>query len=185
MLEQKQKVKLVSAPRVVVLDGEEALINIGENYPIPLYEHSKDTGLLYISGYQETKIGIILRVTPHIIGDNKVMLNLHPEVSEISGYIGPNDERPVTSTKEVNTSVSVTNGDTILMGGMIKEQVTTNDNRVPLLGNVPLLGRLFSYKSKVFSRTELLIFLTPHIINKENKVIVSASAQAEGEGGRD
>jgi len=168
MIETKTKVKLISAPRLAVMDGEEALINIGENYPIPLYEHSKDTGLLYVSGYQETKIGIILRVTPYYQEDgDKIMLDLHPEVSEITGYVGPNNERPITSTKEVDTTVTIANGNTIIIGGLMKEETTYNNNQVPFLGNVPFIGSLFRYKGKVVSKTELLIFLSPHIIDKE------------------
>lgn len=169
MLESNTKVKIISSPRVSALDGEEAFINIGTNFPIPLYEHSQQTGVQYISGYQEVKIGIILKVTPYLSGDNRIMLNLHPEVSEITSYVGPNNERPVTSTKEVSTSVSVINGGTIIIGGLIKDTDTVVETHVPVLGKIPFFGAPFHYKSKVKSRNELLIFLTPHVITKETE----------------
>jgi type IV pilus assembly protein PilQ len=167
MLNSKTDTKIISSPRVSATDGEEALINVGVNYPIPMYERTADSGSQYISGYEEIKIGVILRVTPYTVGDNRIMLKLHPEVSEISGYTGPNNERPITSTKEVSTSVSVVSGSTIIIGGLMKEDITDNKNQVPFLGSIPFLGAPFRYKEKTTAKTELLIFLTPHIIRKD------------------
>jgi|GEM_PF-1695053 len=174
MLEKTKKTQVISAPRVSTMDGEEAMINVGKNYPIPTYEHSSQTGVEYISGYQEEKVGIILRVTPYLVGENRIMLNLHPEVSDIFGFVGPNNERPVVSISEVSTNVSVVDGGTIIIGGMIRQEVDNVDSHVPLLGSIPFFGAPFHYKSKVTSKTELLIFLTPHIISKDSEKLDSS-----------
>ena len=167
-LQQNTNTNIISAPKVAVVDGEEALINVGTNYPIPQYELNRETGQLFVSGYQIEKIGIILRVTPYAIGDGKVMMRLHPEVSEISGYVGQYKDRPITTTKEVSTTITVSDMDTVVIGGLIKENKSKNKNSVPFLGKIPLLGKLFTYDDNSTDRTELLLFVTPHISKVHN-----------------
>ncbi len=172
LLQQRKKVTLISSPRVAVVHGEEATISVGTSYPIPEYSYNSLNGQPIVSGYQEQKIGIILRVTPYLEEDGKdILMQLHPEVSEITSFVGPNNERPVVSTKEIDTSVRVHDGHTIVMGGLIKDQITTINNRVPFLGSIPILGAPFQYKSKAYTRTELLIFITPHIITTVDEMV--------------
>lgn len=182
LLQQENKTKVISSPRVSAMNGEEAMINVGQNFPIPMYQTSSETGTQYISGYQEIKIGIILKVTPNLIGGNRILLNLHPEISAIDGYVGPNNERPITATKEVTTSVSVMDGGTIIIGGLIKDEETLYESHVPFLGKVPVLGSVFSNKNKKMSKTELVIFLTPHIISKDKEMLTYAPEQQSIEG---
>jgi len=97
--------------------------------------------------------------------DGSITMYLEPEVSNQSGSTGPNDERPIISTNEVKTLVTVADGATIVLGGLRKKDNTDTRHSVPILGQVPLLGKLFTYESRDYENKELLIFLTPRIVD--------------------
>ncbi len=169
LLDEKDKSNLLSAPHIATLEGEEASIVVGTNIPIPIYERNEETGSMEITGYEEKETGIVLRVTPHIVGVQKIMLRLHPEVSELTGqFVGPNNERPITSSREAETTITVRDGDTVIMAGLIRENIVEQDHKVPLLGYIPFLGAPFRYKSSTVDRTELIIFVTPRIIKNND-----------------
>lgn len=165
-LDTKTRVKLIASPQVAAMDGQEAEIIIGDKVPIPLYERNASTGNLEVSGYQIEDIGTVLKVTPVINNDNTVTLKIHPEVSEITDYTGPNDERPIVSSREITTVFTVQDSKTIVLGGLRKQTLSNAFKRVPLLGRIPLVGRLFRYNDDSDERTELLIFITPHILEE-------------------
>jgi type IV pilus assembly protein PilQ len=169
-LDSKTKVKLIATPQVAARSGETAQIIIGDKIPIPTYERSKETGSMEVTGYEYENVGILLKVIPFVNSDNSVTLNIHPEVSEITGYTGPNDERPIVSTREITTVFTVVDGETIVLGGLKKQTITASENKVPFLGNIPLLGRaLFTYKGDSDERKELLLFITPHVLDNPKK----------------
>ncbi|MCQ9205837.1 MAG: secretin and TonB N-terminal domain-containing protein [Omnitrophica bacterium] len=168
-IETHDKSNLLSAPHIATLDGEEASINVGEIIPIPTYERNSETGTIEITGYQELEVGVILRVTPYVMGDEKVMLVLHPEVSELTDRaVGPNGERPIVTVRQAKTTVNVRDGETVVIGGLLKDNIVEDDHRVPFLGDIPFLGAVFRYTSKSVDKRELLIFVTPHIIREAN-----------------
>jgi general secretion pathway protein D len=169
-LDSKSKLKLIATPQVAARSGETAQIIIGDKIPIPTYERSKETGSMEVTGYEYENVGILLKVIPFVNSDNSVTLNIHPEVSEITGYTGPNDERPIVSTREITTVFSVADGETIVLGGLKKQTSSTSVSKVPFLGNIPLLGRaLFTYKDDSDERKELLLFITPHVLDNPKK----------------
>jgi len=170
--DSKTRTTLIASPSVATGDGEAAEIIIGDKVPIPLYERAKDTGIMSVSGYQDENVGVLLRVTPVINNDNTVTLKIHPEVSEITGYTGPNNERPIVSTREVTTSFTLENGKTIVLGGLMKKIITNTERRVPFLGHIPMLGRIFTYHDDEDTRKELLVFITPHILGESENVSV-------------
>lgn len=165
-LDTKTKTSLIASPSIATRDGEEAEIVIGDKVPIPLYERNEQTGTIEITGYQNENIGVLLRVTPIINNDNTVTLKVHPEVSEITSYTGPNNERPVVSTREVTTMFTVESGKTIVLGGLTKKTVSNSLHKVPFFGNIPILGKIFTFKDDSDTRKELLIFITPSILNE-------------------
>jgi len=168
-LNTNTKINIISNPRVATREGEESEIVVADKTPIPLYERNKETGQFEISGYQDLNIGVVLKVIPIINSDNTVTLKMNPQVSQATGKaVGPNNERPIVSTREVTTVFTVENGKTVVIGGLIKKRTSNSLSAVPLLGKVPLIGRLFSYSDKEDENSELFIFITPVILDEKN-----------------
>ncbi|HDL09640.1 MAG TPA: hypothetical protein ENG39_00090 [Candidatus Omnitrophica bacterium] len=168
-LQSNSQTRILSHPRLVTLNNQEAKILVGTRVPIPIYTFNDETGTYEISGYEEEEVGISLEVTPHVSPDNKIKLTLHPEVSSITGYTGPNDERPIIDTREASTQVQLRDGETVVIGGLIKQNKIDTVNKVPLLGDIPLLGLAFRHKSKTLESTDLLIFVTAKILHPAEK----------------
>lgn len=164
ILKQNSNTNLVSAPKITTLDNDEAEIVVGTVVPIARYERLKDTGTMEISGYDEKKIGVRLLVTPHVADDSTMILSVSPEISEIVEYRGQFNERPVTSTRSATTQVVVKNGETLMIGGLIKTVDLQIVRKVPILGDVPLLGALFTHKTIQKQKVDLMIFVTPRLL---------------------
>lgn len=161
---------VLAQPRVATMDNQEAEIVIGDIIPIPSYTYNDQRAKWEITGYSDQKVGITLTVTPHITTDGQIMMTVKPEVSEIVGWVaGPSgqNEKPLISTRRADTQVRVRNNDTIVIGGLIKTVATTTESKVPLLGDIPLLGLIFRSKSVNKQKVDLLIFITPHILTEE------------------
>jgi len=184
-LDTKTKVNLIASPQVAAMDGQEAEIIIGDKVPIPLYERNAETGTMEVTGYQIEDVGTVLKVTPIINSDNTVTLKIHPEVSEISSYTGPNDERPIVSSREITTVFTIADGKTIVLGGLRKQTLTKTLKQVPIIGNIigniPILGSLFKYKDNSDVRIELLIFITPHILEEASQKQQQAESDKQQE----
>jgi type II secretory pathway component GspD/PulD (secretin) len=164
ILKQQSSTNLVSAPKVTTLDNQQAEIVVGTVVPIARYERLKETGTLEITGYDEKKVGVRLLVTPRVGADSTLVLTVSPEISEIIEYRGQFNERPVTSTRSASTQVVMRSGETVMIGGLIKEVESKVTRKVPLLGDIPLLGALFTHKSSTKQKVDLMIFITPHLI---------------------
>ncbi|HKQ18242.1 MAG TPA: type II and III secretion system protein, partial [Candidatus Eisenbacteria bacterium] len=164
ILKQTSNTNLISAPNVTTLDNQQAEIVVGTVVPIALYERLKDTGTLEITGYDEKKIGVRLLVTPHTADDSSLVLTVNPEISEIIEYRGQFNERPVTSTRSAATQVVMRSGETVMIGGLIKTVDIKIVRKVPILGDIPLLGLLFRHKTRQQQKVDLMIFVTPRLI---------------------
>jgi len=164
ILKQTSNTNLVSAPTITTLDNQEAEIVVGTVVPIAKYERLKETGTLEITGYDEKKIGVRLLVTPHVAEDSTMVLSVSPEISEIVEYRGQFNERPVTSTRSAATQVVVRNGETVMIGGLIKTVDLQIVRKVPILGDIPLLGLLFRHTTTRKEKVDLMIFVTPHLL---------------------
>ncbi len=163
ILKEQSNTNLVSAPQVTTLDNQQAEIIVGNVVPIATYEHLPLAGTLQITGYEEKKIGVRLVVTPHFANDSTMVLSVSPEVSEIVEYRGQFNERPVTSTRSATTQIVMKSGETIMIGGLISSLDRKIVRKVPVLGDIPLLGYLFRHKTVTKDKTDLMIFITPHI----------------------
>ena len=164
ILKQSSTTNLVSAPKVTTLDNQEAEIIVGTVVPIARYENSVQTGALQISGYDEKKIGVRLLVTPHVGPDSSMILVVSPEISEIVEYRGQFNERPVTSTRSATTQVEIRSGQTVMIGGLIREVNMKVERKVPVLGDIPILNFLFRHKATTKQKVDLMIFITPHLL---------------------
>jgi len=167
------KTRTLSNPRVVTLDNEKVTFNVGVQYPMPQYSFNSTSGQQQISGYTFTPIGINFEVTPHVNNAGWITLDLHPDISAIdqmvtlqaaSSTTGSAVQIPELSDRTIQTKVMVENGKTLVIAGLISDVKNVNKNKVPFLGDIPWLGKFFSSTSTTVTKTELLIFLTPHII---------------------
>jgi len=164
ILKKRTDTKVLSNPRITTLNNQEAEILVGSIVPIPNYEYSKDTGTRVVSGYTDQKIGIGLTVTPNINEEDYVTLIVEPTIDQITGFTGPNNERPIISTRNAQTNVMIKDGQTLVIGGLIAEKKIEYEKKVPILGDIPIIKYLFSKKEDSINRTELLIFITPYIV---------------------
>ncbi|MEI8011841.1 MAG: type II and III secretion system protein, partial [Candidatus Omnitrophota bacterium] len=124
-------------------------------------------------------IGVKLHVTPTIHDDGYITMKIKPEVSTASTSVTSavtKNEIPIVDTSEVDTTVRVKDGVTIIIGGLIKDESQDINNKIPLLGSIPFVGKVFSHQEKGLAKTEIVIFLTPHIITGDIKDEPSAFA---------
>lgn len=163
--------RLVSNPTVVTLNNEEAMISVGEQFPIPSYQYNEETGGFEVSGFEFKDIGIILRVTPSVNHAGLITLKVVPEVSSRTGersFGGAgNASIPIISTRRTETKIALKDGFTMGIGGLMESSGSDNSNHVPVLGKVPGLGRLFKHESKTETKRNLLIFITAKTLPSE------------------
>jgi len=153
------KVKIVSKPRVLVLDGKEANINQGTDIPFQSTSQNQGTNVQF----KKANLGLI--VTPFVKGDNEIVMHvLVTKDSPGTALVGTN---PIISTKQVETDIFVNNNKTVVIGGIYTTKDENVEKKVPLLGDIPVLGNLFKNKKSVKNRTELLVFITPKIMNDD------------------
>ncbi len=156
-LEEENQATILSEPRIAIVDNKEGMVLSGQQIPLTLQDESGNTVI------QLYDIGVSLTVTPHINADNKVTLELRPEVSDLSGQ--STADNPIILTQEANTTLMIDDGATAVIGGIMRSTTSEVTKRVPILGHIPLIGdALFSYTSESSDQTELVIFVTPHII---------------------
>ncbi|MBQ9182578.1 MAG: type IV pilus secretin PilQ [Neisseriaceae bacterium] len=159
-MQENNKGKVVSSPRVLTQDRKEASLSEGEDVPYQTATSSGATATQFV----EAVTGI--KVTPQITPDGNVIMTLKVTKNSISRYTPLGD--PVIGKKEVETSAMVENGGTMVVGGIYVEENTDDAGKVPLLGDIPVLGNLFKHTTKKNARRELLIFVTPRIIDTLN-----------------
>ncbi|MCE5315392.1 MAG: secretin N-terminal domain-containing protein [Armatimonadota bacterium] len=156
--------KLLAKPNISVLDNETAEILIGEKLLFPKISSYSDNGTP-IYDKDEEKVGIYLQIAPKIAGDSDIVLSLYPQVSLVSGYLETDyASYPQISTREARTTVSVKNGSTLAIGGLIQDDEIKSSSKVPILGDLPIIGSFFRHSSTTKERTEIVIFLTPKIV---------------------
>lgn len=167
-LKKQGGTRLVSNPTVVTLNNQEAIISVGSQYPIPSYQYNEETGGFEVSGFEFKDIGIILKVTPSVNNNGLISLKVNPEVSEITGTSDFGTAQiPIISTRRTVTEISLKDGYTMGIGGLMRSKDTDDNTKVPGLGKLPGLGRLFRSESRTEERTNLLIFLTARILPSE------------------
>lgn len=164
MLAQKTDIRVLSRPYLVMRDGETASINSGVQVPIITEFRDNDNSDTTRTSVQYRSTGINLSVTPQINADGIVSLNISTETSKSEPNNTSDISSPTISSRAITTQVLAGNGQTVVLGGLIKEDLTKSDSRVPILGDIPVLGNLFKTKGNNLSRTELMVLITPRII---------------------
>ena len=171
-LQTQTSSKIVSNPTIVTLNNTEATINVGRETPIPKYAYNQQTGSFEVNGFDYKPIGIILKVTPQVNARGFIKLSVEPEVSQSTSNATFNGANiPVVDTRKAKTQVSLKDGFTMGIGGLITTQTSNVGNRIPVLGSIPLLGRLFKHDDKNLQTTNLIIFITAKTISAEGGAV--------------
>ncbi|MGB9682330.1 MAG: type II secretion system protein GspD, partial [bacterium] len=164
MAQSKGLAKVIAAPKIATSDGKEANIFIGDAiyYNIPRPDGGFDL--------RQVNAGITLNVTPKMERDKSIDVKLTPEVSSITGWTGSGATvAPNIGTRRASTEVKVKDGDTIVIGGLMRSSDTETLKKVPLLSNIPILGQLFQSRDTKQEERELIIMLTVNVVKEENK----------------
>jgi general secretion pathway protein D len=176
----RDNINILSSPHLLTLDNKEAEIIVGENVPFITSQSRDSTNLANVINTVERKdVGITLRLTPHIHESDFVSLDIFQESSAVKGdsLLNASTVGPTTTKRSAKTSVLVKSGDTVVLGGMMQETFTNTVSQIPLLGDIPLLGNLFRFKSVSRKKTNLLIMLTPHIIREPGEMLGTSQEQ--------
>lgn len=160
-------VSILSTPQLLMLNNEEAEINVGKNVPyITRSDTSATSTTVYGQSYEYKDVGISLKLTPNINEEQFVRLKIDQQVTKISGT---QTSTPTTLKRTAKTTVVVKDNETVVIGGLIDDTTSVDTYKVPLLGDIPLLGSLFKTRSKPEDKTNLFIFITPHIIRNQDE----------------
>ena len=161
---EDRDVRILQTPQILTTENEEAKINVGKN--IPFQTQSSTTDNQTFNSFEYRDVGTILKITPHISIERLVRLTIGLEVSALESTV---DFRPTTLKRTIDTTVIVDDKSTIVIGGLIEDITAVREFKVPLLGDIPVLGWLFKVQSESQQRNNLFIFLSPHVINKPSE----------------
>jgi type IV pilus secretin PilQ/predicted competence protein len=166
-LNQDGNSRLVSDPRITTLENHEAEFKFETIIPIQTVNRfTEGAATSDIVTFEDKEVGISLKVTPRINENGQVTMDVAPKVEDIIGYAGSTEnQKPITASRSIQTRITVADGETVALGGLIKENNIETIQRVPLLGHIPIIGRLlFSSKKMEKTSTDLTILITPHIL---------------------
>ena len=163
-------VSILSTPQLLTLDNEEAEINVGSNVPYITRQDSTTTSAQYpvnYNTYEYKDVGVILNITPHINEENFVRLKISQQVTKVTS--GADKATPTTLKRTAKTTVVVKDNETVVIGGLVGDSTDDGVTGVPLLSDIPLLGWLFKAKTVKREKTNLYVFLTPHIVRTQKE----------------
>jgi len=158
-LEKDNRANIISNPRITTTDNREATILVGKEIPLIVADEAGNAIT------ELKKIGVTLRVTPHVNSDMTITMDLHPEISELSSQATVQGG-VIISLQESDTRVIVRDGETAVIGGLIQEVESEVKSGLPVLKDIPVLGALFRFTSKTTKKRELIIFVTPRIVGE-------------------
>lgn len=171
-LENDQRANVLSTPNILTLDNEEAKIVVGQNVPFVTGSYTQSTSIATnpFQTIERKDIGLTLRVTPQVAEGGAVKLKVFQEVSSVvptSSTIRSADL--ITNKRSIENTVLVDDGQTVVIGGLISDDAKNGDSRVPLLGDIPVIGNLFKYQTRSREKTNLMVFLRPLVI-RDSKI---------------
>lgn len=164
---------VLSTPQILTTDNQKAKIVVGQNVPFPTGS-TVATGAQTVRTIERKDVGITLEITPQVLEGDRVRLDIRQEISSVVDTTETVlvDLGPSTNKREASTSVIVDNQQTVVIGGLIKDDIKKTESKIPLLGDIPILGWLFKFQSKRNEKTNLLIFLTPYIVKESEDLKV-------------
>lgn len=152
----QNKAKVLGAPRIATINNKEASIQLGDRIPIVYFDPRAG---LYQAQYID--VGVILKITPTISPDGSITMHVNPQVSEVTSFV---QNFPQLSTRQADTTLRVKNGETIVLGGLLRERSTDAVTKIPLLGDIPILGEFFRHRTTTKEKTDLVISITPTLL---------------------
>jgi general secretion pathway protein D len=177
---QAGKTKIISKPSILARNNQPATITVGQSVPLITSVRYDNYGNAINSiSYQD--VGVILTVTPFITADNLVEMIVTPQISSIdptlSEPISANVSAPVIDVRKADTVVVTPDGQTVIIGGLMENDKTVIDTKIPFLGDIPVLGALFKRHQASTANTELIIFLTPHIVQAPSQLLALSTKE--------
>ena len=177
MLKSMSNTKVVSNPRVIVLNNQTAHIQVGSDFPIPKFERNETTGGMVVSGYDYRQLGVVLNVTPHINSAEEILVDLKPEISsfgKMETFITGQLAAPSFDVTNAQTQVLIESGQTIAIGGLMTDGFNMSEDKVPYLADIPLLGKLFRSKRQDAAsngKVETLFFVTVTTVDAQGQPV--------------
>ena len=156
-------INIIATPQILTTDNKEAKISVGENIPYLSTSNTADTSERGYENYEYKDVATTLTITPQINQADTLRLEISTEVSKIKS-LGEGGVRPTTFKRTANTTVLVQDADTIVIGGIIGHDASEGGSKIPLLGDIPIIGWLFKNHSTTHRKTNMFIFITPHIV---------------------
>ncbi len=164
-LEEKGQARLLANPRTTTLNNELAQIIVADRFPIPIISQNE---LGTTTGYAYIDVGILLTVIPHVNEDGYILMEASPQIDSLKGEVSPGAP-PIISSRLAHCRVMIKDGQTLVIGGLMKDETTEIIRKIPLLGNIPIFGRLFKSKALKTTKTDLIVFITPRIYREGTK----------------
>lgn len=163
-VQQDSGSNVLSTPSIMTMDNEPAKFLSGQEIPISTGEALGSANINPFRTIERKDVGIQLEVTPQINEGEEIRLQIRQEISSIAGPVSTSFSELVTNKREIETTVSVKDGDIVVLGGLVQQDEITSVEKVPLLGDIPVLGRLFRSDSRSQTKTNLMVFLRPTIV---------------------
>jgi general secretion pathway protein D len=165
-LNQITNVNIISSPSLTVMDNRTAQLQIGDEVPIITQSAVSvlTTGAPVVNSVAYKDTGVILSITPRINESGRVLLDIEQEVSNVASTSSSGIDSPTISQRRIRTSVVVSDGEALALGGMIQKSSTVARTQIPIVGDIPAIGNLFGGKDNQIGKTELLVIITPHVI---------------------
>lgn len=170
MLAKDSKVRVLSSPSLMVLNNQAATIQVGDQVPVRTSESTNTTGdnPIVTSTIQYRDTGVTLKVQPRVNPGGLVIMDVEQQVDDVSSTQSSNIDSPTIQQRKIQSSVAVQSGETIVLGGLIREVGDNTSSGIPVLHKIPVFGALFGQKSSGLRRTELLVLLTPRVAHTQN-----------------
>ncbi len=181
-LHQDKGINILQDARVSAMDNMTASIHVGESIPVGITSLSAGTGgsaTIGTTGIQQWDVGVTLKVTPHVLDEGVIMMKIQPQISNVKGFTvlgSTGSNAPITVERSVDTNLMIKSGETIVIGGLVQDQEETRNNKVPVLGDLPVIGSAFRRKETITSKTNMVIFITATLM--ENKSSFGATQPA-------
>lgn len=168
LMVQNGSARVLANPKLATLNGKQATMLVGQRIPFVVSQTIfSGSAAAPTQTIQKEEVGIKLAITPLINADGWITTTIQPEVSSVTGFNGANHDLPVISTRQASTTVRLRDSSSVIIGGLLNEEHTVTESRLPLLGDIPWLGQLFRHSSTSTKRTDLVIEVTPHILPEQ------------------